>query len=81
MNAAGNVVSAVLLPPENLSDSSASQDIEANQYAVRMARGAQFAPLAPGDASVEASPASHLAIGQLVFNWQTVPVITTNAFK
>ncbi len=79
VNAAGNVVSAVLLPPENLSDSSASPDIEANQYAVRMARGAQFAPLAPADASVEASPASHLAIGQLVFNWQTVPITTTNA--
>jgi hypothetical protein len=81
VNAAGNVVSAVLLPPENLSDSSATQDIEANQYAVRVARGAQFAPLTPTDASVEASPAAHLAIGQLVFNWQTVPVITTNALK
>jgi hypothetical protein len=79
VNAAGNVVSAAMLPPENFSDSSASQDIEANQYAVRAARGAQFAPLTPADASVEASPAAHLAIGQLIFNWQTVPVTITNA--
>jgi len=79
VDAAGNVVSAVLLPAENFSEQSPVRNPDADQYAVRLARTARFAPLAPGAASLSSDPASHLAMGRLVFNWQTVPVTATNA--
>lgn len=72
VDAAGNVVSATLLPPENFSDQSAVRDDDANQYALQVARAARFAPL-PSSAGGAVDPATHLSVGQLIFNWQAVP--------
>ena len=82
VDAAGNVVSAVLLPPENYletSDYTTRDDPDADRSAVTLARTACFAPLASDAMGVESDPSSSLAMGRLIFNWQTVPVATTNA--
>jgi hypothetical protein len=60
VDAAGNVVSVILLPPGSGLDA-------ADQRALELARAARFAP------------ASRLTIGQLIFNWRTVPPPATNA--
>jgi len=85
VDAAGNVVSATLLPPNNsLQPSVASflpqenlppavQYLQADQRAVELARSARFAPLSPHAGSVESNPLTHFSTGELVFNWQTVP--------
>jgi hypothetical protein len=75
VDAAGNVVSATLLPPQNYDDTPPARDAEADQYAVQMAREALFAPLSA--TSAEVIPVSHLSVGQLIFNWQTVPQTNT----
>ena len=64
VNAAGEVVSAVLLPSDN---SGEVHDADADQRALELARAARFAP------------ASDLTIGKLIFNWCTVPPPATNA--
>jgi len=64
VNAAGEVVSAVLLPANN---SGEVHDPEADQRALELARAARFAP------------ASDLTIGKLIFNWCTVAPPATNA--
>lgn len=64
VNAAGEVVSAVLLPANN---SSEVRDADADQRALELARAARFAPT------------SDLTIGKLIFNWRTVPPPATNA--
>ena len=71
VDAAGNVVSAVLLSPENFSEQSPVRNPDADQFAVRLARTARFAPLAPDAASLSSDSAGvkHLAVGRLVFNW------------
>jgi hypothetical protein len=79
VDAAGNVVSAVLLPPENFLEVAPVSDPAADQHALELARAARFAPASPTAASVEANPAAHLAVGKLIFNWQTVPPSATNA--
>lgn len=66
VNAAGNVVSAVLLPSDNPLETASHHDA-ADQRALELARAARFAPL------------SNLTIGQLVFNWHSVAPVTTNA--
>jgi hypothetical protein len=66
VDAAGVVVSAVLLPPDNRAGSAAQYD-PANQRALDIARDAQFAP------------ASRLTVGQMNFNWRTVTSPATNA--
>jgi hypothetical protein len=76
VDAAGNVVSATLLPPENYSDTPAVRDAAADQYAVGIARASRFAPLSPDAGSVEANPVGHLTVGRLIFNWQTVTPAT-----
>lgn len=77
VNAAGDVVSAVLLPPENFFEATATVDSDADKRAaaraLELARTARFAPLASGDGRVGANPAAGLTIGRLIFNWQTVP--------
>jgi len=65
VDAAGNVVSAVLLPPDNLTEA-ASHFSDADQRALELARAARFAP------------APRLTIGLLIFNWRTVPLAETN---
>lgn len=84
VDAGGRVVSAVLLPPENYSETPYLEappvrDSDADQYAVGLARSVRFAPLVSGAGSVESNPAMHLSVGLLIFNWQAVPVTTTNA--
>jgi len=64
VNAAGQVVSAVLLPSEN---SDEVRDADADQRALELARAARFAP------------ASNLTLGNLIFSWRTVALPATNA--
>ncbi len=64
VNAAGGVVSAVLLPSAH---SGEVRDADADQRALELARAARFAP------------ASELTLGKLIFNWRTVPPPATNA--
>ena len=65
VDAAGNVVSAVLLPSENPLEAAGHFD-DADRRALELARAARFAH------------APHLSIGRLIFNWHTVPITGTN---
>ena len=87
VDAAGNVISATLLPPMNSWEPSAVRDTvepapvrdpDADGRAIEIARNARFAPLSSHAGSLDAEPLTHLAIGQLIFNWRAVPVIATN---
>jgi hypothetical protein len=87
VDAAGNVVSATLLPPVNSWEPSAIRDTvepsparnaDADARAVEIARNARFAPLTSNAGSVASQPVTHLSVGQFVFNWRAVPVIITN---
>ena len=62
---AGQVFSAVLLPPDHGLETDPHDD-RADQMALTLARSARFAP------------AGHATFGQMIFNWQTVPLPTTN---
>jgi hypothetical protein len=73
VDAAGNVVSATLLPPENFLEANTVRDADADQQAVTLARAARFAPLSAEAVSVESGQATQLAVGQMIFTWQTVP--------
>lgn len=64
VNAAGEVVSAVLLPSNN---SSEARKPDADQRALDLARAARFAP------------GPDLTLGELVFHWRTVVTPATNA--
>ncbi len=66
VDAAGNVVSAVLLPSENSLEAASHYDV-ADQHALEIARSMRFAP------------APRLTFGKLIFNWHTVPLATTNS--
>lgn len=87
VNAAGDVVSAVLLPQSVLSPGNSwepplTDNQHADKWAVAMARSLRFAPLpdAADGPAVQNSTLSRMAIGKLIFNWQTVPqsAATTN---
>jgi hypothetical protein len=60
VNAAGNVVSTVLLPPDNGFTAADYYDA-ANQRALEIARTLRF------------TPSSQLTFGRIIFNWHTVP--------
>lgn len=82
VDAAGNVVSAVLLPQEIMAQGNSwepplAHNTKADPWAVKEARALRFSPLPAGESTVS-NTLSRLAIGQLVFNWHTVPVTTTN---
>lgn len=88
VDAAGNVISAALLPAENVLqpaavrdtvEPSAVRDPDADTSAVELARNAHFAPLSLNAGSVESNPIGRMAVGRLIFNWQSVPVTNTNA--
>ena len=64
VNAAGDVVSTVLLPANN---SSEVHDPDADQRALELARAARFAP------------GPDLTLGKMIFNWRTVMLPATNA--
>lgn len=81
VDAQGNVVSATLLPPENFLGTPPVRDADADQRAVELARTVHFAPLASNSAGSPAAPLASVAVGRLIFNWQTVPVTTTNASR
>jgi hypothetical protein len=66
VDAMGNVVSAVLLPPDDPGEAASHYDA-ADQQALELARTARF------------SPSSRLAIGQLVFDWRTVAPPANNS--
>jgi len=82
VDAAGNVVSAVLLPSDNFLEATAPSDTDSAQQAalraLELARAARFAPLTPQAARLGSSPASRLSVGVLIFNWQTVPKSAAN---
>jgi hypothetical protein len=65
VDAAGNVVSVVLLPADGNLEAAAHCDA-ADQRALELARAARF------------TPASRLTIGWLIFDWRTVPPPATN---
>jgi hypothetical protein len=66
VDASGNVVSTVLLPPAD-GFTAADHFSEADQRAREIVRALRF------------TPASHLTFGRIIFKWQTVPpMITTN---
>ena len=84
VDAEGRVISAVLLPPQNYSETPYLEappvrDSDADERALELARSARFAPLSSGAGSIESSPAARVSMGTLLFNWQAVPVTTTNA--
>jgi len=66
VDAAGNVVSAVLLPSENSVEAAGHAEI-GDTKALQIARALRFAP------------SSRLTFGKLTFNWHTVPIAVTNA--
>ena len=78
VDAAGNVISAVLLPPENPAEISAVRNNDADQRALQYSRAFRFAPLSPDAEGAELNPSGPLSMGQLIFNWQAVPVTSTN---
>jgi len=65
VDAAGNVLSAVLLPPDDPLEGARRYD-NADQYALALTRTIRF------------EPALHLTTGRLIFNWHTVPVTNPN---
>jgi hypothetical protein len=65
VDAAGNVISAVLLPSDNPLEAAGHWEA-ADRRALELARSARFAP------------APHLSIGRRIFTWHTVPVTSTN---
>ena len=77
VDAQGNPVSAVLLRP-GLTPPSPKQE-EANQQALELARAARFEPTRPRTPPNPGKPASGLSIGTMIFEWQTIPVSSTNA--
>lgn len=83
VDAAGNVVSTVLLPSENFIEPSTPVDIDAGKRAdaraLELARAVRFAPLAPGAGGLAGNPATHLTIGRLIFYWQTEPETTADS--
>jgi hypothetical protein len=64
VDAEGDVVSAVLLPPDNLGE---VHDSDADARALELARSLRFAP------------SSSLTFGQLIFDWRTVAPPATNS--
>jgi hypothetical protein len=63
---AGTVISTVLLPAENSAEALGHWE-EADQRAQALARTVRFAP------------AAQLTLGELIFNWRTVPTAATNS--
>jgi len=61
VNPLGQVISAVLLPPDYGFETAPHDDL-ANQQALALARTARFAP------------APQITIGQMIFTWHTVPM-------
>jgi hypothetical protein len=66
VNETGDVISAVLLPPDS-GFTTADQYDQADQRALELARAARFAP------------SSRLTMGRMIFNWHTVPPPATNS--
>jgi hypothetical protein len=72
VNVAGQVISAVLLPPDSgivpadPEFDAETRDGKADQRALQLARRAKFAP------------ASEVTLGQMIFNWHVVPMTVAN---
>jgi hypothetical protein len=70
VDAAGDVLSVVLLPDTDgdiiTASSDSGSDDAADQQAMDLARTLRFAP------------APQVTLGKIIFNWHTVPLITTN---
>jgi hypothetical protein len=66
VDAAGNVVSAVLLPPESAAEALGRSD-HGDTNALALARSLRF------------TRAPSVTVGQLIFRWRTIPLAATNA--
>jgi hypothetical protein len=71
VDAQGNTVSAVLLPPRSGKE-------QADQRALELAKAARFEPVDAGESGFKNASAG-LSIGRMVFEWQTVPEPSNNA--
>jgi len=65
VDTAGNVASVVLLPPDSELEAAGSAEI-GDSNALAIARSLRFAP------------APRLMFGEVIFNWHTVPLMSTN---
>jgi hypothetical protein len=65
VDAAGSVFSAILLPPDDVVESAGHPDV-GDTNALRIARSLRFAP------------SSRPTVGELIFDWRTVPPPATN---
>jgi hypothetical protein len=65
----GRPISAILLKP-------GSASTEADQYALRAASKVRFAPISSAD---PLNPLAAVALGQLLFEWHTLPLPATNS--
>ncbi len=70
VDARGNTVSAVLLPP-------GSNSREADQRALQLAKAARFEAV-PSPVTVK-DPSAGLTVGRMVFQWETLPQPSTNS--
>jgi hypothetical protein len=66
----GRPISATLLKPPG------SASTEADQYALRAVSKVRFEPISSAD---PLNPLAGIALGQLLFEWQTVPLPVTNS--
>ncbi len=78
VDASGSVLSAVLLPPENPL-AGPSHYPEADLLAVKLARTSRFERLPLQPPNGEPNPAARVTWGRMIFQWQTVPLPSTNA--
>ncbi len=77
VDARGNPVSAVLLPPGNSSrDTNAPSPRRADQLALDLAKSARFEAL---PAAAFPNPSAGLTVGRMIFQWETVPPPLTNS--
>jgi hypothetical protein len=71
VDAEGRPVSPTLL--------SGSGSIEADQYALKVAKAARFEPLGRRPADTALNPGADLSWGRMIFRWHTLPLPPTNA--
>jgi hypothetical protein len=77
VNAAGEVVSVILLRPGGGSMEAGQRD--ADQFALDLAKTLRFEPVPRDGAGTAPSPAAGLSLGRIIFEWHTVPPPATNA--
>jgi hypothetical protein len=77
VNAAGEVVSVILLRPGGGAMDASQRD--ADQLALDLAKTLRFEPVPRDGADPALNPAVGLSWGRIIFEWHTVPPPATNA--